>query len=104
MIAPDIFKNIKSPGEAAALFQFQSSEFEQVLVTEVEWLRKLLALTDEQLKPLDRTTLTVVLQSVLEMIEWRFTQNQVEQAEEQKETAPAETEAVEQQKAPTAEA
>ena len=76
MIAPDIFKNIKSPGEAAALFQFQSSEFEQVLVTEVEWLRKLLDMDDERLKPLDRTTLTVVLQTVLEMIEWRFTQNQ----------------------------
>lgn len=78
MIAPDIFKNIKTPGEAAALFQFQSSEFEQVLVTEVEWLRKLLDMDDEQLKPLDRTTLTVVLQTVLEMIEWRFAQNQKE--------------------------
>lgn len=78
MIAPDIFKNIKSPGEAAALFQFQSSEFEQVLVTEVEWLRKLLDMDDERLKPLDRTTLTVVLQTVLEMIEWRFSENQKE--------------------------
>ena len=84
MIAPDIFKNIKSPGEAAALFQFQSSEFEQVLVTEVEWLRKLLDMDDERLKPLDRTTLTVVLQTVLEMIEWRFSENQ-------KETEPEET-------------
>lgn len=78
MIAPDIFKNIKTPGEAAALFQFQSSEFEQVLVTEVEWLRKLLELDDEQLKPLDRGTLTVVLQTVLEIIEYRFAQNQKE--------------------------
>ena len=78
MIAPDIFKNITSPGEAAALFQFQSSEFEQVLVTEVEWLRKLLELDDEHLKPLDRGTLTVVLQTILEMIEWRFAQNQEE--------------------------
>ena len=89
MIAPDIFKNIKTPGEAAALFQFQSSEFEQVLVTEVEWLRKLLALSDEKLKPLDRTTLTVVLQTVLEIIEWRFTCNQMQQDEK----APAEAEA-----------
>lgn len=78
MIAPDIFKNIKTPGEAAALFQFQSSEFEQVLVTEVEWLRKLLELDDERLKPLDRGTLTVVLQTVLEIIEYRFAQNQKE--------------------------
>lgn len=101
MISPDIFKNIKSPGEAAALFQFQSSEFEQVLVTLVEWLRKLLDMDDEQLKPLDRTTLTVVLQTVLEIIEWRFSQNQ---EQDQKETAPAETEAVVQQEGPTAEA
>ena len=101
MISPDIFKNIKSPGEAAALFQFQSSEFEQVLVTLVEWLRKLLALNDEQLKPLDRGTLTVVLQTILEMIEWRFAQNQ---DEGQNETASAETEAVVQQEGPTAEA
>ena len=90
MIAPDIFKNIKSPGEAAALFQFQSSEFEQVLVTEVEWLRKLLELDDEQLNPLDRTTLGVVLQTVLEIIEFRL----VTTEEDQKETAPDETEAV----------
>lgn len=90
MISPDIFKNIKTPGEAAALFQFQSSEFEQVLVTEVEWLRKLLELDDEQLKPLDRTTLGVVLQTVLEIIEFRL----VTKEEDQKETAPAETEAV----------
>lgn len=83
MIAPDIFKNIKTPGEAAALFQFQSSEFEQVLVTEVEWLRKLLELDDEQLKPLDRGTLTVVLQTVLEIIEYRFAQNQKEAESEE---------------------
>ena len=80
MIAPDIFKNITSPGEAAALFQFQSSEFEQILVTEVEWLRKLLELDDETLKPLDRNTLMVVLQTVLELIEWRFAENQNENA------------------------
>jgi len=75
MISPDIFKNIKNPGEAAALLAFQSSEFEQVLVTEVEWLRKLLQLDDDKLKPLDRTTLQFVLQTVLEIIEFRFTEN-----------------------------
>ena len=80
MIAPDIFKDVTSPGEAAALFQFQSSEFEQVLVTEVEWLRKLLELDDEMLKPLDRGTLQIVLQTVLELIEWRFAQGQDENA------------------------
>ncbi len=83
MISPDIFKNVTSPGEAAALFSFQSSEFEQVLVTEVEWLRKLLDMDDERLKPLDRTTLTVVLQTVLEMIEWRFSENQKENEPEE---------------------
>lgn len=72
------------------MFQFQSSEFEQVLVTEVEWIRKLLELDDEHLKPLDRGTLVVVLQTVLEMIEWRFTQNQMDQDNE----APAEAEAL----------
>jgi hypothetical protein len=83
VISPDIFKNVTSPGEAAALFSFQSSEFEQVLVTEVEWLRKLLDMDDERLKPLDRTTLTVVLQTVLEMIEWRFSENQKENEPEE---------------------
>lgn len=84
MIAPDIFKNVTSPGEAAALFQFQSSEFEQVLVTEVEWLRKLLELDDEHLKPLDRNTLLVVLQTVLEIIEYRFMRNQEEAVEQER--------------------
>lgn len=65
------------------MFSFQSSEFEQVLVTEVEWLRKLLDMDDERLKPLDRTTLTVVLQTVLEMIEWRFSENQKETEQEE---------------------
>ncbi len=75
MIAPDIFQNVTNPGEAAALFQFQSSEFEQIVVTEVEWLRKLLEYDDEQLKPLDRKTLEFVLATVLDIVEFRFKQN-----------------------------
>ena len=75
MIAPDIFKDISNPGEAAALLAFQSSEFEQILVTEVEWLRKLLGMTDEELKPLDRKTLEFVLATVMDIIEYRFNEN-----------------------------
>jgi len=87
MLAPDIFKNVKSPGEAAALFSFQSSEFEQILVTEVEWLRKLLELPDEMLKPLDRNTLACVLQTVLEMIEYRFGENLEAESKSKSETS-----------------
>ena len=82
MISPDIFKNVTSPGEVAALFHFQASEFEEVLVTVVEWIRKLIALPDDELKPLDRTTLRAVQQTIFEIIEYRFTQNALKSHEE----------------------